>query len=53
MLNNGVPIAVVSRTLGHSSIRVTEQVYAHLLGSTVSNATNQAINSMLKGEFEK
>lgn len=53
MLNNGVPIAVVSKTLGHSSIRVTEQVYAHLLGSTVSNATNQAVNSMFKGEFEK
>lgn len=53
MLNNGEPIAVVSRTLGHSSIRITEQVYAHLLGSTVSNATNKAIDSMIKGEFEK
>lgn len=53
LLNNGVPIAVVSRTLGHSSIRITEQVYAHLLGSTVSNATNKAIDSMIKGEFEK
>ena len=53
LLNNGVPIAVVSRTLGHSSIRITEQVYAHLLGSTVSNATNKAIDSMIKGKFEK
>lgn len=53
MLNNGVPIAVVSRTLGHDSIVTTEKVYAHLLGSTIAQATNQAINSMLKGEFEK
>lgn len=29
MLNNGVPIAVVSKLLGHSSIQVTVDIYGH------------------------
>jgi integrase len=31
MLTNGVPIEQVSRVLGHSSIRITSDIYAHLL----------------------
>ena len=36
LLNAGVPISVVSRILGHSSIRQTEQAYARLLDETIS-----------------
>ena len=50
MLSSGASIAEVSKTLGHSSIRVTEQVYAHLLGSRGRKATATAIAAMLKGE---
>ena len=31
MLASGVPLKVVSDTLGHSSISITADVYAHLL----------------------
>jgi integrase len=50
MLSTGATIEEVSKTLGHSSIRVTEQVYAHLLGSKGRKATNAAIDAMIKGE---
>ncbi len=50
MLMNGTPIEVVSKTLGHSSIRVTEQVYAHLLPKKISDATSSAVQAMRKGK---
>jgi integrase len=50
MLSTGATIEEVSKKLGHSSIRVTEQVYAHLLGSKGRKATNAAIDAMIKGE---
>lgn len=50
MLMNGSPIEVVSKTLGHSSIHVTEQVYAHLLPKKISDATSSAVQAMRKGE---
>ena len=50
MLSSGATIEEVSETLGHSSIRVTEQVYAHLLGSRGREATTTAIDAMLKGK---
>lgn len=50
MLSSGASIEEVSKTLGHSSIRVTEQVYAHLLGSRGREATTAAIDAMLKGK---
>lgn len=31
LLAQGVPLEVVSETLGHSSIRVTKDVYGHLM----------------------
>ena len=46
MLMSGATIAEVSRTLGHSSITVTEQVYAHLLPGKISAATETAIDAM-------
>lgn len=36
LLNAGVPIAVVSRILGHSSIAQTEKAYARLLDKTIA-----------------
>lgn len=38
MLNNGVPIGVVSRILGHASVRTTEKAYAFLLDKTIDDA---------------
>lgn len=49
MLMNGSPIEVVSRMLGHSSIRITEQVYAHLLPHKISDATSAAVAAMKRG----
>lgn len=34
MINNGVPITMVSQMVGHSSIDVTARVYSHLLKET-------------------
>ena len=36
LLNAGVPISVVSRVLGHSSIRQTEVAYARVLDETIA-----------------
>ena len=33
MLNNGVPVIVVSRRLGHSKASITLDVYGHLIPS--------------------
>jgi integrase len=51
MLSNGASIESVSKTLGHSSIRVTEQVYAHLLASKGRSDTEKAIDAMLDGKI--
>lgn len=51
MLMRGEPIAVVSETLGHESIRVTEQVYAHILPEKVSAATDSTVAAMFKGKI--
>lgn len=37
LINKGIPIEVVSKSLGHTSIRTTETAYAKILGSTVLN----------------
>lgn len=50
MLSSGASIETVSKILGHSSIRVTEQVYAHLLNSKGRDATTAAIGAMVKGK---
>ena len=38
LLNEGVPMQIVSKICGHSSTRITEQVYAKLLDETVVDA---------------
>lgn len=38
----GTDIAVVSKQLGHSSIRVTGDVYSHLVGGVVHRAADAA-----------
>lgn len=38
LLNKGVDIGIVSKICGHSSIRITEQIYAKLLDETVVDA---------------
>lgn len=48
MLNNGAPIEVVSKVLGHASVKQTEQVYAKILNKTVERAFD-----MLEGKLKK
>lgn len=38
LLNEGVDLKIVSKICGHSSVRITEQVYAKLLDETVVDA---------------
>lgn len=42
LLNAGVPISVVSRILGHSSIRQTEMAYARVLDETIKEEVKKA-----------
>ena len=51
MLSSGATIEEVSKTLGHSSIRTTEQVYAHLLHGRGRDATSAAIAAMKSGKI--
>ena len=53
MLSNGTPIAVVSKKLGHKSIRITEQVYAHIIPDVSALATSEAISAMRTGKTEE
>ena len=43
LLNAGVPIAVVSRVLGHSSTKETESAYAQILNDTVAKEIKKRI----------
>lgn len=40
LLNEGVDIKIVSKICGHSSIRITERIYAKLLDETIVNAVS-------------
>lgn len=53
MLMSGASIVEVSRTLGHSSIKVTESVYAHLLPEKISTATEKAIRAMTDKKYRQ
>lgn len=44
LLNSGVDIHIVARICGHSSIRITEKVYARLLDKTVVEAIKRKEN---------
>ena len=38
LLNKGIPMQIVSKICGHSSIKITEQIYAKLLDETIVDA---------------
>lgn len=50
LLNEGVPMQIVSRICGHSSTRITEQVYAKLLDETVVEAIKNLPPSQAGGK---
>lgn len=41
LLNQGVPMEIVSKVCGHSSIKMTEKIYAKLLDETVVKAVSK------------
>lgn len=43
LLNSGVPMEIVARVLGHASTKMTREIYAKLLDSTIAEAM-QTIN---------
>lgn len=46
LLNEGVDMKIVSRICGHSSVRMTEQIYAKLLDETVVDAIKKKEDSL-------
>lgn len=50
MLAEGVPLMVVSETLGHSSVRVTADVYAHLLEPAQRSAADAMTRAFAKND---
>ena len=52
MLAQGVPLEVVSETLGHTSIRITKDVYGHLLGAQRKHAAD-AMGAALWGTRDR
>lgn len=47
-LNSGIPIEVVSKCLGHSSIAMTQRAYAKILDTTIIDAFNKNIKELVK-----
>lgn len=43
LLNKGVAMDVVSKTLGHSTVKITQSAYARFLNTTIINAVKAAI----------
>ena len=43
LLNNGVRLEVVAKVLGHSSVKITEKVYASVLKKTVAMEMSKMI----------
>ena len=46
LLNNGVSMQIVSRICGHSSTKITEQVYAKLYDESVVEAVTNIENKL-------
>ena len=46
LINNGVPVKIVSELLGHQDTRVTEQIYTHIYSNTL-NITAEMMNKLL------
>lgn len=47
LLNEGIPMRIVSRICGHSSTKITEAIYAKLLDETVVNAIKKVKDRVL------
>lgn len=47
-LNHGMPIEVVSRILGHASIKTTQKAYAKILNKTVTDAFGKMLEDKKK-----
>ena len=45
----GVPIAAVSKELGHSSITITADTYSHLLAGSARRSAEAAMNLVPRG----
>jgi len=43
LLNSGVDIEIVAKILGHSSTRITREVYAKLLDETIADAMKKIV----------
>jgi integrase len=43
LLNSGVGMEVVSKVLGHSTTRITRQIYAKLLDETVADEMSKML----------
>ena len=50
LLLKGVPIAHVSRLLGHASIKTTEQIYIHILPADLAGVTDCLVENKNKGQ---
>jgi integrase len=48
MISSGADIAITSKSLGHSSISITADVYGHLVGTAASDAVNRAANLLTR-----
>jgi site-specific recombinase XerD len=46
LLNEGIDMKIVTKICGHSSTRITEQIYAKLLDETVVDAINSVKNKL-------
>lgn len=54
LLNAGVQMGIVSKVLGHRSVKMTERIYAKWLPKTIVNEVNKvAIKSETKERFEQ
>ncbi|WP_263819466.1 tyrosine-type recombinase/integrase [Salinibacter sp.] len=49
LLQQGVPLAVVSEILGHSSIQITDQIYAHVSDDAVTEAMDDVFGGVDEG----
>lgn len=47
LLNAGVPMEVVSKVCGHSSVKMTEKIYAKMLPKTVVAAVNEIEDKLI------
>jgi len=47
LLNEGIPMQIVSKICGHSSTKITEQVYAKLLDETVVDAMQEVEDKLV------